>query len=86
MEPVPTISSQLVTIDGCVCATLQAINPYMGWLEGYAAVFPDVLPYLWPVYLMPYTAAILITVLVSADRYIQPIRQVIIRLLGVIVV
>ena len=35
----------------------------------YRFLYPSIVPYLWPLYLMPYTATVWLTVLVSADRY-----------------
>lgn len=37
--------------------------------RSYYNVYPSIMPYLWPLYLMPYTATVWLTVLVSADRY-----------------
>jgi hypothetical protein len=37
--------------------------------RSYYKVYPSIMPYLWPLYLMPYTATVWLTVLVSADRY-----------------
>lgn len=53
---------------------LAFIHPAVGAFKSYYDLYPNILPFLWPIYLIPYTATILLTVLVSMNRYFAVCR------------
>ena len=53
---------------------LPPIYPHTGYLSDYYQVYLNILPYLWPIYLIPFTGSVFITVLVSVDRYLAVCR------------
>src|SRR6218665_1351001 len=59
----------LVLIAAMPLYVLPAVYPYSGALSGYYSVYLTVLPVLWPMYLIPYTTTVFVTVLVSMHRY-----------------
>ena len=50
--------------------SMESFVDYTGWLQGYWAIYPYVLVYLWPLALTTQTATIWVTVLVAVTRYI----------------
>ena len=66
----------LSLIDSALLLTVLPLFPmhsfvvYTGWLQGYWAIQPYVLVYLWPLSLTAQTATIWVTVLVAVTRYI----------------
>lgn len=45
-----------------------------GLFRSYYELYPTIMPYLWPLYQIPYTATVILTVLVSVDRYMAVCR------------
>ena len=66
----------LSLIDSALLLTALPLYPmesfvvYTGWLQGYWAIHPYLLVYLWPLALTTQTATIWVTVLVAVTRYI----------------
>ena len=55
-----------------------SVYPYTGHLQGYYHTYFNILPFLWPCYLIPYTGTIMLTLLVSLNRYLavcKPFRS-----------
>src|SRR6218665_2342262 len=68
----------LVLVTAVPLYILPAVYPYTGFLAAYYHVYLTILPLLWPIYLIPYTCTVIITVLVSLHRYCsvcKPFRQ-----------
>lgn len=68
----------LVLVTAVPLYILPAVYPYTGFLASYYHVYLTILPVLWPIYLIPYTCTVIITVLVSLHRYCsvcKPFRQ-----------
>lgn len=63
------IADSLVLISVIPLYVLPNIGPHTGYLQSYADAYPDILHFLWPCYLIPYTCTIMLTVLVSLNRY-----------------
>jgi hypothetical protein len=53
---------------------LPPVYPMTGYLGNYYRTYIAVMPFLWPVYLVPFTVSVFITVLVSVDRYLAVCR------------
>ena len=53
---------------------LPPIYPLTGYLDQYYQLYLTILPFLWPIYLIPFTGSVFITVLVSVDRYLAVCR------------
>jgi len=53
---------------------LPPIYPHTGYLDNYYQLYVAILPFLWPIYLIPFTGSVFITVLVSVDRYLAVCR------------
>jgi len=53
---------------------LPPIYPLTGYLARYYRLYLTILPFLWPIYLIPFTGSVFITVLVSVDRYLAVCR------------
>ena len=53
---------------------LPPIYPHTGYLGNYYQLYVAILPFLWPIYLIPFTGSVFITVLVSVDRYLAVCR------------
>jgi len=53
---------------------LPSIYPHTGYLDNYYQLYVAILPFLWPIYLTPFTGSVFITVLVSVDRYLAVCR------------
>jgi len=47
----------------------MSVYPYTGLLGAYYELYMGLMPFLWPIYLIPYTGTIFLTVLVSVNRY-----------------
>ena len=63
------VADTLVLLASIPLYVLASIYPHTGSLQSYYDLYLDILPYLWPCYLIPYTGTILLTVLVSLNRY-----------------
>ena len=63
------VADSLVLMVAMPLYVLSNVHPYTGWLKSCYDMYVNFVPYLWPCYLMPYTATILLTVLVSLNRY-----------------
>lgn len=73
------VADSLVLITAVPLYSLSAIYPYAKVFESYYILHMGILAYLWPLYLIPYTGTILLTVLVSLNRYIavcKPFKSV----------
>ena len=68
------VADSLVLCMAVPVYTLPAIYPYTGTLAAYYTMFPNMIPYLWPLYQIPYTGTVLMTVLVSLNRYFAVCR------------
>jgi len=53
---------------------LPPIYPHTGYLGNYYQLYLTILPFLWPIYLIPFTGSVFVTVLVSVDRYLAVCR------------
>lgn len=58
----------LVLLAAVPLYVLPAIYPHAGYLKEYYTLYMGIMPFLWPVYLVPFTGAVFLTVLVSLDR------------------
>ena len=63
------VGDTLVLVAAVPLYIVPPIYLYTGLLGAYYDVYLHILPVLWPVYLIPYTFTILVTVLVSLHRY-----------------
>ena len=63
------VADSLVLIAAVPLYVLSNIGPYTGYFTVYSNAYPNMLPYLWPSYLIPVTGTIMLTVLVSLNRY-----------------
>ena len=63
------LADTLVLIAAVPLYVLPPIYPFTGLMDGYYRTYPRIMSVLWPLYLMPYTATVFITVLVSLHRY-----------------
>ena len=63
------VADALVLVAAIPLYVLSNVHQYTGWLAGYNEVYMGIMPYLWPVYQIPYTATVFLTVLVSLNRY-----------------
>lgn len=53
---------------------LPPVYPQTGYLDSYYQLYLSTLPFLWPIYLIPFTGSVFVTVLVSVDRYLAVCR------------
>ena len=66
------VADTLVLLMALPVYALPMVYPYMkepGFFQIYHEAYPNILPYLWPIYQIPYTATIYVTVLVTINRY-----------------
>jgi len=63
------VADTLVLLTAVPLYVAPSVFPLTGLLAGYYATYISLLPVLWPIYLMPYTFTVLVTVLVSMHRY-----------------
>ena len=63
------VADTLVLLAALPLYVLASVFPYTGDLEIYYNIYKNILPYLWPCYLIPYTGTVFLTVLVSLNRY-----------------
>ena len=66
------VADTLVLLMALPVYALPMVYPYMqnaGFYQIYHGAYPNLLPYLWPIYQVPYTATIYVTVLVTINRY-----------------
>ena len=68
------VADSLVLIVAIPLYSAASVYPYTGYLHGYYEMYMNILPFLWPCYLIPYTGTILLTVLVSLNRYFAVCR------------
>ena len=67
-------ADSLVLLAAVPLYVLPVVYPHTGRLRIFYDLYLHLLPVLWPVYLIPVTAAIFLTVLVSVDRFIAVCR------------
>lgn len=63
------VADTLVLLSATPLYTLSPVYTFTGFLKGYYDLHISIMPFLWPIYLIPYTGTILLTVLVSLNRY-----------------
>ena len=63
------VADSLVLIVAMPLYVLSNVYPYTSYLKACYDMYVNFVPYLWPCYLIPYTATIMLTVLVSLNRY-----------------
>ena len=63
------VADALVLVAAIPLYVLPYVHPYNGQLKSYNDLYMDIMPYLWPVYQIPYTGTIFLTVLVSLNRF-----------------
>ena len=63
------VSDSLVLVTSVPLYSLVPVYTYTKYLQNYFVAYPNLLPFLWPSYLIPYTGTIFLTVLVSTNRY-----------------
>ncbi len=63
------VADSLVLMMALPLYVTSSVYPLTGILEQYYKMYPNLLPYLWPCFQIPYTGTILLTVLVSLNRY-----------------
>jgi hypothetical protein len=63
------VADSLVLLMAMPLYVASSVFPLTGVLENYYKIYPNLIPYLWPCYQIPYTGTILLTVLVSLNRY-----------------
>ncbi|ELT99767.1 hypothetical protein CAPTEDRAFT_197284 [Capitella teleta] len=68
------VADSLVLLATIPLYVIPFIYPAVGAFKSFYDVYPNIVPFLWPVYLIPYTATILLTVLVSMNRYFAVCR------------
>ena len=65
-----SIADTLVLLAAVPLYVLPYVYPYTGLMQSYYEAYLNLVHLLWPAYLIPYTGTIMLTVLVSANRYI----------------
>jgi len=63
------VADTLVLLAALPLYVLPNVYPYTGVLGFYYELYMGLMPFLWPIYLIPYTGTIFLTVLVSVNRY-----------------
>jgi hypothetical protein len=63
------VADTLVLLTVIPLYVLEFVYPYNGQLKSYYDMYSIIMPYLWPCYQISYTGTILLTVLVSLNRY-----------------
>jgi len=63
------VADSLVLLAALPLYMMPNIYPYTGVFGGYYELYMGIMPILWPIYLIPYTGTIFLTVLVSVNRY-----------------
>ena len=63
------VADSLVLLAAIPLYTLSPIYSYTGFMKSYYDLHMSILPFLWPIYFIPYTGTIFLTVLVSLNRY-----------------
>ncbi len=63
------VADSLVLLMALPLYVASSVFPLTGILENYYKIYPNLIPYLWPCFQIPYTATIHLTVLVSMNRY-----------------
>ena len=63
------VADTLVLLTAVPLYVLPSVYPFTGRLASYYATYMSLMPVLWPIYLIPYTFTVLVTVLVSMHRY-----------------
>ena len=64
----------MVLLSAIPLYVLPHIYPHTGYLYDYYQLYLTILPILWPIFLIPFTGSVFITVLVSVDRYLAVCR------------
>lgn len=76
------VADSLVLLASVPLYALPPVYLFTGYLRIYNDLYPIIMPFLWPLYLIPYTGTILMTVLVSLERYLavcKPVMSVTLR-------
>lgn len=76
------VADSLVLLASVPLYALSPVYLFTGYLQGYYELYRVIMPFLWPLYLIPYTGTILMTVLVSLERYLavcKPVMSVAMR-------
>ena len=68
------VADSLVLLAAIPLYVAPFVWPATGYLKGYYDLHLNIMPFLWPIYLIPYTGTILLTVLVSLNRYFAVCR------------
>ncbi|KAK2168985.1 hypothetical protein LSH36_13g26050 [Paralvinella palmiformis] len=63
------VADSLVLIVAFPLFVLSFVFPYTNTLQTWYELYINLLPFLWPIYQIPYTGTIMLTVLVSLNRY-----------------
>jgi len=63
------VADTLVLLAAVPLYVLPNVYPYTGVFGAYYELYMGIMPFLWPIYLIPYTGTIFLTVLVSVNRY-----------------
>ena len=63
------VADSLVLLAAIPLYVAPPVHPYTGYLKGYYQLYMQLLPFLWPSYLIPFTGTIMLTILVSLNRY-----------------
>ena len=68
------VADTLVLLMALPIYVAPPVYPYTGFLQSYYLLYVNLLPTFWPCYLIPYTGTIMLTVLVSLNRYFAVCR------------
>ena len=68
------VADSLVLLCAVPLYAAPNVYPYTETMKDYYELYMGIMPYLWGVYLIPYTGTIMLTVLVSLNRYIAVCR------------
>ena len=63
------VADSLVLMVAVPLYAIAPIYPYTNFLKSFYDMYPNLIPYLWACFQIPYTGTILLTVLVSLNRY-----------------
>lgn len=63
------VADSLVLMVAVPLYAIAPIYPFTHYLQYFYSIYPNLIPYLWACFQIPYTGTILLTVLVSLNRY-----------------
>ena len=63
------VADTMVLVAAVPLYIVPPIYPYTGRLAAFYSAYLSIMPVLWPIYFIPYTFTVLVTVLVSMHRY-----------------